>query len=152
MTALTATAGSAQVKGTRGAILAAIGYGLIWVFLAIFLIYPLTRIFYDAFTTEAGQFTLLNFQDFFDDSFYVRSFWKSMLLGVATVGTTSIIGVAVAFLLIRYEFPYRNAFSYPTLLPIMSHPLESVCGCTWTLGRTGTDHYRRGGGVSVDPL
>ncbi len=138
MTALTATAGSAQVKGTRGAILAAIGYGLIWVFLAIFLIYPLTRIFYDAFTTEAGQFTLLNFQDFFDDSFYVRSFWKSMLLGVATVGTTSIIGVAVAFLLIRYEFPYRNAFSYLTLLPIISPPLVGVLGFTFILGRAGT--------------
>ena len=138
MSALTATAGSAQVTGKRGTLLAAIGYGLIWVFLAIFLVYPLTRIFYDAFTTEAGQFTLLNFQEFFDDSFYVRSFWKSMLLGVATVFTTSIIGVAVAFLIIRYEFPFRNSFSYLTLLPIISPPLVGVLGFTFILGRAGT--------------
>lgn len=134
----TASAGSAQVTGRRGAILAGTGYSLIWVFLAIFLIYPLTRIFYDAFTTEAGQFTLVNFQEFFDDSFYVRSFWKSMLLGVATVCTTSVIGVAVAFLLIRYDFPFRQSFSYLTLLPIISPPLVGVLGFTFILGRAGT--------------
>lgn len=138
MNALTASPGSAQVTGTRGAILAAIGYALIWVFLALFLVYPLTRIFYDAFTSEAGQFTLLNFQEFFNDSFYVRSFWKSMLLGVATVITTSVIGVAVAFLLLRYEFPFRNSFSYLTLLPIISPPLVGVLGFTFILGRAGT--------------
>ncbi len=138
MSAVTASAGSSQVTGTRGAVLAAIGYGLIWLFLAVFLVYPLTRIFYDAFTTEAGQFTLLNFQEFFDDSFYVRSFWKSMLLGVATVFTTSIIGVAVAFLLIRYDFPFRESFSYLTLLPIISPPLVGVLGFTFILGRAGT--------------
>ncbi|MEQ1772547.1 MAG: iron ABC transporter permease [Burkholderiales bacterium] len=138
MSAFAATTGSSQVTGKRGAILAAVGYGLIWVFLAIFLVYPLTRIFYDAFTTEAGQFTLVNFQEFFDDSFYLRSFWKSMLLGVATVITTSVVGVAVAFLLIRYEFPFRNSFSYLTLLPIISPPLVGVLGFTFILGRAGT--------------
>ena len=138
MSAFASTAGSSQVTGKRGAILAGASYSLIWVFLAIFLIYPLTRIFYDAFTTEAGQFTLLNFQEFFDDSFYVRSFWKSMLLGVATVCTTSVIGVAVAFLLIRYEFPFRQSFSYLTLLPIISPPLVGVLGFTFILGRAGT--------------
>jgi iron(III) transport system permease protein len=138
VSASAATPGSGQVTGKRGAVLAATGYTLIWVFLAIFLVYPLTRIFYDAFTTEAGQFTLVNFEEFFDDSFYLRSFWKSMVLGVATVCTTSIIGVAVAFLLIRYEFPYRNSFSFLTLLPIISPPLVGVLGFTFILGRAGT--------------
>lgn len=138
MIAMATHVGSSQVTGKRAAFLAAIGYGLIWLFLAIFLIYPLTRIFYDAFTTEAGQFTWVNFSEFFDDSFYLRSFWKSMLLGVATVATTSIIGVAVAFLLIRYDFPYRNTFSYLTLLPIISPPLVGVLGFTFILGRAGT--------------
>jgi iron(III) transport system permease protein len=138
VSASAATPGSGQVTGKRGAVLAATGYTLIWVFLAIFLVYPLTRIFYDAFTTEAGQFTLVNFEEFFDDSFYLRSFWKSMVLGVATVCSTSIIGVAVAFLLIRYEFPYRNSFSFLTLLPIISPPLVGVLGFTFILGRAGT--------------
>ena len=77
--------------------LAAAGFALIWAFLIVFVLYPLTRIFYDAFTSEAGQFTLANFQDFFTDRFYLRSLWNSLLLAAAAVVTTSVIGIGVAF-------------------------------------------------------
>lgn len=118
--------------------LATIGFVLIWTFLILFVVYPLTRVFYDAFTDEAGHPTLANFLDFFTDSFYLRSFWKSMVLGLAAVLTTSVIGIAVAFLLIRYEFPYRNLFSYLTMLPLILPPLVGVLGFVFILGRAGT--------------
>jgi iron(III) transport system permease protein len=118
--------------------LAALGFALIWLFLIVFVFYPLTRIFYDAFTNEAGQFTLVNFHEFFTDSFYLRSLWKSLALGVAAVITTSIVGIAVAFLLIRYEFPGRNVFSYLTMLPLILPPLVGVLGFVFIFGRAGT--------------
>ena len=115
-----------------------IGFGLIWLFLLLFVLYPLTRIFYDAFTNETGHFTLANFQEFFTDRFYLRSLWNSLLLGVATVLTTSVIGIGVAFLIIRYEFPYRNLFGYLTMLPMILPPLVGVLGFVFILGRAGT--------------
>ena len=117
---------------------AMIGFGLIWLFLLLFVLYPLTRIFYDAFTNETGHFTLANFQEFFTDRFYLRSLWNSLLLGVATVLTTSVIGIGVAFLIIRYEFPYRNLFGYLTMLPMILPPLVGVLGFVFILGRAGT--------------
>jgi len=117
---------------------AAIGFTLIWVFLILFVFYPLTRIFYDAFTNEAGQLTLANFYEFFTDSFYLRSLWKSLILGVAAVITTSVVGIGVAFLIVRYEFPYRNLFSYLTMLPMILPPLVGVLGFVFILGRAGT--------------
>jgi iron(III) transport system permease protein len=117
---------------------AMIGFGLIWLFLLLFVLYPLTRIFYDAFTNETGQLTLANFQEFFTDRFYLRSLWNSLLLGVATVLTTSVIGIGVAFLIIRYEFPYRNLFGYLTMLPMILPPLVGVLGFVFILGRAGT--------------
>ena len=45
-----------------------LGYAAVWAFFIVFLIYPLIRLFYDSFTTEAGVFTLANFQDFFTDA------------------------------------------------------------------------------------
>lgn len=117
---------------------AALGFGLIWTFLIIFAVFPLIRIFYDAFTNEFGQFTLSNFLEFFTDSFYLRSLWKSLVLGVAAVFTTSMIGITVAFLLIRYEFPGRNLFSYLTMLPLILPPLVGVLGFVFILGRAGT--------------
>ncbi|MGH7413402.1 MAG: iron ABC transporter permease, partial [Candidatus Rokuibacteriota bacterium] len=109
----------------------AVGVGLIWAFLILFLVYPLGRIFYDAVTDEAGRWTLANFHEFFTDRFYVRSLVNSLILGVATVICASVLGIAVAFLLVRYDFAGRNLFSYLTMLPIISPPLVGVLGFTF---------------------
>ena len=116
----------------------ALGVGLVWAFLILFLVYPLGRIFYDAVTDEAGVLTLANFHDFFTDRFYLRSLWHSLILGVATVITSSVLGVAVALLLVRYDFAGRGLFSYLTIIPIISPPLVGILGFTFILGRAGT--------------
>jgi iron(III) transport system permease protein len=115
-----------------------VGYAAIWLFLLLFLVYPLLRIFYDAFTDEAGRFTITNFVEFATDRYYVRSLWNSILLGLGTVVCTSVLGFAVAFLLVRFDFRGRDLFGYLTLIPIISPPLVGVLGVTFILGRAGT--------------
>ena len=116
----------------------AAGYALIWLFLLLFLVYPLLRIFYDAFTDEGGQLTLANFVAFMGDAYYLRSLANSILLGVATVAGTTVLGVAVALLLVRFDFRGRDLFGYLTLIPIISPPLVGVLGFTFIMGRAGT--------------
>jgi iron(III) transport system permease protein len=120
------------------AVLPALGYATIWLFLLAFLVYPLVRIFYDAFTDEAGRVTLANFAEFVGDAYYRRSLWNSIVLGLSTVVCTSVVGFAVAFLLVRFDFPGRGLFGYLTLIPIISPPLVGVLGFTFILGRAGT--------------
>jgi iron(III) transport system permease protein len=115
-----------------------LGYGLIWAFFAVFLIYPLIRLFYDAITTDQGVLTLMNFYGFFTDAYYMRSLLNSILLGVGTVITTSILGLAIAFLLLRYDFPGRSLFSYLTVIPMIMPPLVGVMGFVFIMGRAGT--------------
>ena len=122
----------------RPRVLLWVGVGLIWAFLILFLVYPLARVFYDAVTNEAGQFTVANFREFFTDHFYLRSLWNSLVLGVVTVLTSSILGITIAFLLVRFDFWGRNFFSYLTMIPIISPPLVGVLGFTFILGRAGT--------------
>ena len=121
-----------------GRVVPALGVGLIWLFLLVFLVYPLARILYDAFSDEAGRLTLANFVEFARDRFYLRSLVNSLLLGIGTVATTSVLGFAVAFLLVRCDFVGRNLFSYLTLIPIISPPLVGVLGFTFIMGRAGT--------------
>ena len=133
-----ATAMAAAARGPRVPKGSLVGFALIWAFLILFVVYPLTRIFYDAFTNEAGQLTLANFHEFFTDRYYLRSLWNSLVLGVAAVVTTSVIGIAVAFLIVRYDFPWRNLFAYLTMLPLILPPLVGVLGFVFILGRAGT--------------
>ena len=123
---------------SRGRARPALGVGLLWLFLALFLVYPLLRIFYDAVTDEAGRLTLANFVAFFTDAFYLRALWKSLALGAATVAASSVVGIAVAFLLVRFDFPGRSLFGYLTMLPIISPPLVGTLGFTFILGRAGS--------------
>ncbi len=115
-----------------------LGYAAIWAFFGLFLIYPLIRLFYDAFTTDQGVYTLSNFYNFFTDSFYFKCLVNSLLLGAGTVITTSVLGIAIAFLLLRYEFPGRNLFSYLTIIPMIMPPMVGVMGFVFILGRAGT--------------
>jgi iron(III) transport system permease protein len=133
-----AQASALHVRGQRTPVISLIGFGLIWLFLILFVFYPLTRIFYDAFTGEAGKLTVVNFYEFLTDRFYLRSLWNSLVLGVAAVVTTSVIGIAVAFLIVRYDFPGRNLFAYLTMLPMILPPLVGVLGFVFILGRAGT--------------
>jgi iron(III) transport system permease protein len=125
----------------------AAGVALIWLFLLLFLVYPLLRIFYDAFSDEAGRLTLANWLEFARDPFYLRSLVNSLLLGAGTVAATSVLGIAIAFLLVRYDFAGRDLFGYLTLIPIISPPLVGVLGFTFIMGRAGTvnvlleDHF-----------
>jgi iron(III) transport system permease protein len=133
-----ATEATLSRPAARPRVLLWVAVGLIWAFLIVFLIYPLCRIFYDAVTDEAGRLTLANFREFFTDGFYLRSLWNSLVLGMATVVTSSVLGIAIAVLLVRYDFVGRRLFGYLTMIPIISPPLVGVLGFTFILGRAGT--------------
>ncbi len=132
------TAASIRSHARADRLLPALGVGVIWLFLLLLLVYPLMRILYDAFSDDAGRLTLTNFVEFARDPYYLRSLVNSLLLGLGTVAATSVLGFAVAFLLVRYDFVGRNLFSYLTLIPIISPPLVGVLGFTFIMGRAGT--------------
>jgi iron(III) transport system permease protein len=129
---------AAPARRAATAVLPALGVALIWTFLAVFLVYPLLRVFYDAVSDEAGRLTVENFAAFAGDAFYRRSLWNSLLLGLGTVAATSVLGIAIALLLVRCDFPGRGLFGYLTLIPIISPPLVGVLGFTFIMGRAGT--------------
>ncbi|HYS19308.1 MAG TPA: iron ABC transporter permease [Candidatus Binatia bacterium] len=138
MTDGAASAGRSLAPSRAGRLVPALGVGVIWLFLLLFLVYPLLRILYDAFSDDAGRLTLANFVEFARDPYYLRSLLNSLLLGLGTVAATSVLGFAVAFLLVRYDFVGRNLFGYLTLIPIISPPLVGVLGFTFIMGRAGT--------------
>ncbi len=83
-------------------------------------------------------FSVEFFLDVFRDRLYMKALGNSLLLGLATVATTSVIGFAVAYLLVRYDFPGRKAYNFLATIPIVMPPLVGVLGFIFILGRGGT--------------
>lgn len=110
----------------------------IYAFLLLFIAFPLWRLFADAVTTEEGKFTLAFLRDFATDGFYRRSLVNSLIVSAGTVIGCVVIGFLAAFLLVRYDFPGRETFSYLTILPIIMPPLVGIMGLVFVLGRAGT--------------
>jgi len=136
------TGAGAAATPRGGVVLPALGYAAIWLFLVVFLVYPLLRIFYDAFTDEAGRLTVAHFVAFAGDPYYVRSLGNSILLGLGTVAGTTVLGFAVALLLVRFDFRGRDLFGYLTLIPIISP----------AAGRRAGLHLHHGPGRTVNVL
>ncbi len=110
----------------------------IYAFLALFIVFPLWRLFGDAVTTEDGAFTFKFLADFASDPFYRRALFFSIIMASGTVIGCVIIGFVAAFLLVRYDFPGRRSFEYLTMLPIIMPPLVGIMGLVFILGRAGT--------------
>ncbi|MGH7347565.1 MAG: iron ABC transporter permease, partial [Candidatus Rokuibacteriota bacterium] len=82
---MTAPAAQPRAASSAGRLVPAIGVGVVWLFLLLFLVYPLLRILYDAFSDDSGRLTLANFVEFARDRYYLRSLLNSLLLGLGTV-------------------------------------------------------------------
>jgi ABC-type Fe3+ transport system permease subunit len=111
-----------------------LGVGLIWAFLGVFLVYPLCRIFYDAVSDEAAG---SRWPTSASSSPITSTCAHSELRPRArTVVTSSVLGLAVAFLLVRYDFRGRSRSAIHPI-PIISPPLGSA-RLHLHLGRAGT--------------
>ncbi len=106
----TASTARRRVSWSAGRVAPALGVGVVWLFLLVFLVYPLLRILYDAFSDEAGRLTLANFVEF-----VARPLLSALALEFAAARVWApwwrprSLGFAVAFLLVRYDFVGRNA-------------------------------------------
>ena len=117
---------------------AAVWVAPLWLFLLLFIVYPLFRLFIDALQTEEGTFTLSHVINFAGDAFYRKALVHSLTVSVGTVAGTAILGFLAAFVLVRYDFPGRPLFSYLTIIPIITPPLVGIMGLVFVLGRAGT--------------
>lgn len=110
----------------------------VYAFLVLFIVYPLLRLLAEAVTNEAGRFTLEFVGQFVRDPFYRKALGNSLWVAGGTVVGCVALGLPAAFLLVRYDFPGRELWSYLTVLPIVMPPLVGIMGLVFVLGRAGT--------------
>lgn len=109
----------------------------LFLILLAYVIYPFYQTFMESFSSTDGSFT--NYKKFFslESTANLEALWNSVYISVLSVITCAVVGVAMAFLLERYEFPGRKILSVLVLVPMALPPLVGVLSFTFLYGESG---------------
>jgi len=116
----------------RGTLLA----GALLVLLAWLIVYPLLLVLIEGFRGPDG-WTLEYLQLFLKRHNEAQALWGSLWISVATVVLAALIGVPLAFLFWRYEFPGRRILGGLVALPAVLPPLVGVIAFLFLYGESG---------------
>ena len=107
-------------------------------FLLAFLVVPVSAVFYTAFASGSGGFTLAHFGSFFGISLMRESFWNSLYVAGMSVAFASVIAVPLAYFTVRFRF--RGALLIQTLgvLPLVMPPFVGAVAMQLIFGRSGS--------------
>ncbi len=84
-----------------------------------------------------GTVTVRHYAEFFGTPSELRALWSSAWISVATVLLSALIGVPLAFLFARYEFPGRRALGALAAMPVLLPPLVGVIAILFLYGESG---------------
>ncbi|MFS0839953.1 iron ABC transporter permease [Paenibacillus sp. 1P03SA] len=110
----------------------------LFLILLAYVIYPFFQTFLQSVRLE-GAFSFKNYARFFslDHTSNLEALWNSVYISVLSVVTCGIVGVAMAFLLERYEFPGRKILSVLAIVPMALPPLIGVLSFSFLYGDSG---------------
>jgi iron(III) transport system permease protein len=112
---------------------------LIFLFLLLFLIIPVVKVVFVAFMDAAtGEFTLLNFMDFFNTALFRESFWNSLYVGFMSVLVASLLSMPLAYFTSRFEFKGAVIIQSLRIIPLIMPPFVGAVAMMMLFGRKGS--------------
>ena len=107
------------------------------VLLVLFVIYPLGKVLLFSLTDEAGNFSLAPMQELFASSRYLKTFGRTMALGVVVAVIATFIGYVFAFTITRTNVPCKGFLKTIATLPILSPPFILSLSIIFLFGKQG---------------
>lgn len=86
---------------------------------------------------RGGSWSLGNFREALSQRAVLEAVWSSIWLSLLTVFFCALIGVSLAFLFERYEFPARRLFGALAALPLVLPPLVGTIAFIFLCGESG---------------
>lgn len=108
----------------------------LFLILFAYVIFPFYSTFLQSFT---GGNRFANYAKFFslESPANLEALWNSIYISIVSVICCAVVGVTMAFLLERYEFPGRRLLSVLVLVPMALPPLVGVLSFTFLYGESG---------------
>ncbi len=108
----------------------------LFLILFAYVVFPFYSTFLQSFV---GENRFANYAKFFslESPANLEALWNSLYISVFSVICCAVVGVSMAFLLERYEFPGRRLLSVLVLVPMALPPLVGVLSFTFLYGESG---------------
>ena len=110
--------------------------GIVTLLLIWLVAYPNIFVLGDS-VLEGGSFTLEFYQRFAESRSEREALWNSIWISAASVFFSGVIGIPLAFLFSRYEFPGRAILGGLVSLPVLLPPLVGVIAFLFLYGESG---------------
>jgi iron(III) transport system permease protein len=109
----------------------------IFYFLLIFVVSPIYMVFKTSLIVNK-QFDVSNYLAIFSKRYYFQPFLNSVILGICTASTGSLLGFAFAFAITRTPMPLKRFFRMTAIFPIISPPFVVALAAILLFGRSGS--------------
>jgi iron(III) transport system permease protein len=117
-----------------------IGLLITAIFIFTFVFFPIGKVVIRGFFDKAGNFSVEYFERYFDP-YFARVAWKSayntVLLGVMTATSGTILGFVFAYTMVRCAPPAKNLLHILALVPTVSPPFAIAMSTILLFGRNG---------------
>ncbi|KON67573.1 iron ABC transporter permease [Peribacillus butanolivorans] len=106
--------------------------------LVAYVLYPSLRTFFESLQKD-GSISFGNYQDFFvqESKTNLEALWNSVYISILSVLASALIGIPLAIIFNRYDFPGRSFFSTAAILPIVLPSLVGVMAFMFLYGESG---------------
>ena len=107
------------------------------VLLLLFVIYPLVKILLFSLTDASGTFSLATAAEIFSTSRYLKTFGRTMVLGVIVAVIATFIGYIFAYTITLTNVHCKGFLKTIATLPILSPPFILCLSIIFLFGRQG---------------
>lgn len=120
-------------RGPWGITLLAAGVVVVLVWLVL---YPNLFVLGDS-VLDGGHVTGAHYARFFGSASELRALWNSVWISLASVVLSALVGVPLAFLFARRDFPGRRVLGGLAAMPVLLPPLVGTISFLFLYGETG---------------
>jgi iron(III) transport system permease protein len=110
------------------------------IFIFVFIIFPLYRSVSGGFISKEGAFDVTYFARYFDNYYgpaLRRAFFDTMLMGLLTATSGTLVGFIFAYAVVRCNIPGKKYIHWLALVPTVSPPFALALSMILLFGRNG---------------
>ena len=111
---------------------------LIGAFILIFLVVPVAQVLNFAFNDKQGNFSFVNFLDFFDNSLFIESFINSFYVSILTVVVSSLFALPLAYWTTKFNFKGSLILYSISFIPLIMPPFVGTVAMKLIFGVNGS--------------